>query len=182
MGATGIHVLLLRGINVGGRNRVPMADLRALLTGLGADDVVTHLQSGNVVCRASGSSAALAARTAEALAADLDVRVPVLGRPAARLVALTTGNPLAHLDDDPTRLHVTFLDGPPEPDRAAALAEEADAFAPERVVVDGAECFLHVPGPYHEARLGNAFLERRLGRTATTRNWRTVLALAELAG
>ena len=78
-----------------------------------------------------------------------------------------------------------FLQPSPEftrPDRAAALAEEADAFAPERVVVDGAECFLHVPGPYHEARLGNAFLERRLGRTATTRNWRTVLALAELAG
>ena len=178
----GTHVLLLRGVNVGGHNRVPMAELRALLERLGCDDVVTHLQSGNAVCRAPGSSASLAARTAAALEVELGVRVPVLGRSGARLGALAAANPLVHLEEDPTRLHVTFLDGRPAPARMAELEAAAATFAPDRVVVDGADCFLHVPGSYHESRVGNAVLERRLGRVATTRNWRTVLALAELAG
>ena len=177
-----VHVLLLRGINVSGRNRVPMADLRALVTALGFDDVATYVQSGNLVCTGRGGPERAAALVADTLARELDVTVPVVGRSAAHWAHVVATNPLAGLEDDPKKLHVTFLDGVPESARAADLADAAEAFAPERLEVVGAEVFLHCPGGYGETPLSNAFLEKRLGRVATTRNWRTVGALADLAG
>jgi uncharacterized protein (DUF1697 family) len=173
-------VVLLRGINVGGRNRVPMAGLRDLVESLGADDVATYLQSGNVVCRAAGSPDLLAGRLAAALSTGFGVTVPVVARTGRRWSDLVRDNPLAGLDDDPTRLHVAFLSAPADPDRARALEEEAVAFAPERLVVSGADVYLHCPGGYADTPLQNAFLEKRLDRVATTRNWRTVTALADL--
>ena len=177
-----VHVLLLRGINVSGRNRVPMADLRALVTALGYEDVATYVQSGNLVCSGRGGPDRAAAQVADALARELDVTVPVVGRSAAHWAHVVATNPLARLEDDPKKLHVTFLDGVPDPARVADLADAAAAFAPERLEVVGAEVFLHCPGGYGETPLSNAFLEKRLGRVATTRNWRTVGALADLAG
>jgi uncharacterized protein (DUF1697 family) len=176
------QLLLLRGINVGGHNRVPMADLRALLTALGCEDVVTYVQSGNVVCRAGGTPEALGAELSAVLAAELGLSVPVVGRTAAQWAATVAGNPLLHLDDDPKRLHVTFLDGVPAPDRVAGLVAEAEGLAPEVLAISGRDVYLHLPSGYHKAKLTNTFLERRLGRVATARNWRTVLALADLAG
>ncbi len=176
------HVLLLRGINVSGRNRLPMADLRALVAALGYGDVTTYLQSGNLVCTGDDRADGVAAAVAAALSDELGLSVPVVGRTAAAWGAVVADNPLARLDDDPKKLHVTFLEGVPDPQRVAALTDESVAFAPERVEVVGAEAFLHCPGGYGETRLSNTFLEKRLGRVATTRNWRTVLALAELAG
>ena len=176
------YVLLLRGINVSGRNRLPMADLRALVAALGYGDVTTYLQSGNLVCTGDGRADDVAAAVATSLSGELGLSVPVFGRTAAAWGVVVADNPLAGLDDDPKKLHVTFLDGVPDPERVAALTAEAVAFAPERIEVVGAEAFLHCPDGYGEARLSNMFLEKRLGRMATTRNWRTVLALAELAG
>jgi uncharacterized protein (DUF1697 family) len=176
------RILLLRGVNVGGRNRLPMADLRALVDALGAEDVTTYLQSGNVVCRSDTGAEELAAGLAAAIASQAGLTVPVVGRTGDEWAAVVAGNPLVDLDDDPKRLHVTFLDGPPEPGRLDEVVAAAAGFAPERMAVVGADVFLHVPHGYHEAKLSNAFLERRLGRVATTRNWRTVVALGELAG
>ncbi len=176
----GGRVLLLRGINVGGHNRLPMADLRALVAALGAEEVVTHLQSGNVVCRSPEAAGDLAAALATAITAEVGLTVPVVGRTGDQWAATVAGNPLVDLDDDPRRLHVTFLDGVPDASRVDEVVVAASGFAPERLAVVGADVFLHVPYGYHEAKLSNAFLERRLGRVATTRNWRTVLALGEL--
>lgn len=176
------HVLLLRGINVSGRNRLPMADLRAVVTALGFADVATYLQSGNLVCSGRGTPEQAAARVADALARELDLTVPVVGRRAEHWADLMTTNPLADLEDDPKKLHVTFLDGVPDPGRVTDLEGETAALAPERLEVVGADVFLHCPGGYGETALSNAFLEKRLGRVATTRNWRTVGALADLAG
>ena len=174
-------VLLLRGINVGGRNRLPMADLTALLATLGMADVVTHLQSGNVVCTGPGTAAGVAGRLAAALATELGLTVPVVGRTAAEWAALVDANPLTGCTDDPKLLHVTVLDGVPDGSRVEDLEREASAFAPERLAVSGADVYLFCPGGYADTPLQNAFLERRLGRVATTRNWRTVTALAGLA-
>jgi uncharacterized protein (DUF1697 family) len=176
------HILLMRGVNVGGHNRLPMADLRALLGTFGFADVTTYLQSGNAVCNAEGSPEEVAAQVAAGLEAGLGLTVPVVARTAGQWAALVAANPLVHLDDDPKRLHVTFLDGPPDSDRLTALGDEATALAPERVEVVGADAFLYTPGGFGVTRFTPSFLERRLGRVATTRNWRTVLALAELAG
>jgi uncharacterized protein (DUF1697 family) len=172
----------MRGINVGGRNRLPMADLRELVAGLGLADVVTHLQSGNLLCTGTGTAHAVAARVAGALRDELQLDVPVVGRTASEWAGMIEANPLASLDEDPRKLHVTCLDGVPDKRRVSDLESEAEPFAPDRLVVVGADVFLHCPGSYADTPLQNAFLERRLGRVATTRNWRTVLALGELAG
>ena len=174
------HVILLRGVNVGGHNRLPMADLRTLLASLGLGGVVTYLQSSNAVGMSTGTPAELAAAVADGLASHLGLSVPVIVRSGTEWAATEAANPLIGFDDDPTRLHVTFLDGPPEPDRVRTLAGEAAALAPERIEVVGSDAFLHTPGGFGSTAFTPAFLERRLGRVATTRNWRTVLALRDL--
>jgi uncharacterized protein (DUF1697 family) len=176
------HVVLMRGVNVGGHNRLPMADLRSLLDSLGYTDVATYLQSGNAVCTATGTPAEVAAEVAAGLDRELGLSVPVMVRSARQWGALVSANPLAHLEDDPKRLHVTFLDGPPDADHLAALADEAAALAPERIEVVGADAYLLTPNGFAATKFTPSYLDRRLGRVATTRNWRTVLALAELAG
>ena len=176
----GSVVLLLRGINVGGRNRLPMADLRAIVGGLGLGDVRTHLQSGNVVATGTGAPAEHAAALAAALDDALSLTVPVVGRSGDEWTALAAANPFAGDEDDPTRLHVTFLDGAPDPDRVAALRSRIDDSRGDRLAVVGSDVFLHLSAGYADTPFQNAVLEKQLGRVATTRNWRTVLALAEL--
>ena len=174
--------LLLRGVNVGGHRRVPMADRRSLLGALGCEDVVTYLQSGNAVCRSDLPVGRLASVTEGALQTELGVTVRVVARSSDQWATTVSGNPLLGLDDDPTRLHVVFLESAPDRDRRDALVTEATAFAPERLVVSGHDAYLHTPDGYHRAKLNHALLERRLGLAATARNWRTVVALADLAG
>ncbi len=175
-------VLLLRGINVGGHNRLPMADLRALVSGLGHSDVRTHLQSGNVVCVGTGSPSDMADALSSAILEELSLTVPVVARTAGDWNALAAANPFVDDEDDPRKLHVTFLDSVPDPDRVVDLEAQSEEFAPDRFAVGGPDVFLHFPAGYADTKLQNAVLERRLGRIATTRNWRTVTALAELAG
>ena len=178
----GTLVLLLRGINVGGHNRLPMGDLRAVVAGLGFDDVRTHLQSGNVVCAGAGRPVEVADALSGAIAEELGLRVPVVARTGAEWGALVAANPFAGVEEDPKKLHVTFLADVPDPDRVGGLEAQAGEFAPDRFVVRGPEVYLHFPGGYADTPLQNAVLEKRLGQVATTRNWRTVTALAALAG
>lgn len=173
-------VALLRGVNVGGV-RLGMADLRRLVTDLGHQDVKTYLQSGNVVFGSAVDDAEALARGIErALADELGLTVPVLVRSAGGLAAVAGGNPYAGHEDDPTRLLVAFLATAPEPSAVAALtvpAGETVAFT-----FTGREVFLHYPdGGYGRSKFTNAYLEKKLGVIATTRNWRSVRALAELA-
>ena len=178
------YLLLLRGINVGGRNRLPMADLRALVSDLGHGDVRTHLQSGNVVCTGTGRPEEVADALSTAIRDQLSLAVPVVARKADQWAAIVGGNPFVGDEDDPKRLHVTFLAAQPAPDKVAGLLAqaEAEAFAPDRLAVVGQDVYLHIPGSYADSPLQNGVLEKRLGQVCTTRNWRTVTALAELAG
>jgi uncharacterized protein (DUF1697 family) len=178
----GVVVAMLRSINVGGRNRVAMPDLRALVTGLGFGDVATYVQSGNVVFTGAGTPGAAARAVEERIAADLGLEIPVIARTADQLLDLVDSNPLADADEDPTRLHVTFLSAPPDQRKVAALAALEGRFGADRFEVVGQDVVLHCPGGYGETKLNNAYFERRLGVTATTRNWRTVCTLADMAG
>lgn len=176
------YLLLLRGINVGGRNRLPMADLRALTTALGFEDVITYLQSGNLVCTGTGPAGDAAVRVADSLRDELSLTVPVVARTSGDWAEVLAGNPFTSDEEDPKKLHVTFLDGVPDADQVAGLDAEAGSFAPDRLAIAGADVYLHFPGGYADTPLQNAFLERRLGRVATTRNWRTVTVLAGMVG
>jgi uncharacterized protein (DUF1697 family) len=175
------YVSLLRGINVSGRNRIAMADLRALFEAHGHHDVTTYVQSGNVVSRSSTRGAGAVARAIQrAIADDLGLDVTVLVRTPAELHRILEGNPFLGPGADVAKLHVTFLGEPAAATRAAAL--DGGAFAPDRFAVHGREVYVHCPDGYGRTKINNTFFERKLGVTATTRNWNTVTQLAELAG
>jgi uncharacterized protein (DUF1697 family) len=175
-------VAMLRSINVAGRNRLPMADLRALMSALGFEDAVTYLQSGNVVFSGAGTPKAVGRAIEEQITADLGLEVPVVVRSSRQLQKTVESTPFSRLDVDPKTRHVTFLAQLPEPQAVGELEALDGRFGTDRFEVVGPDVFLYCPGGYGETKLNNAFLERRLGVVATTRNWRTVLALADMAG
>ena len=181
-------VALLRSVNVGGRNRVPMAELRAMVESLGMRSVLSYVQSGNLVFDASGSPAKAAEAIEEGISATFGLEVPVIVRTSRQVAGILRAHPFALPGVDPRTVHVTFLAGPPEADRAEALARTAaearedGAFGDDRFEMAGTDIFLHCPGGYGETKLNNGFFERRTGVVATSRNWRTVTTLAAMAG
>ena len=180
MPASTRYVALLRGINLGARNKLAMGDLRALVESLGGTDVETYVQSGNVAFGSTASAGRLETALAEKLRTVHTLEVPVLVRSSAELDELAKRNPFLRTGADATSLHVTFLAGKPK--RALVEALDPVTSAPDELRVVGREVYLLCPNGYGRSKLSNAFFEKRLGEVATTRNWRTVLALAELAG
>jgi len=169
-------VALLRGINLGGRNKVPMAELRELFEETGCGSVSTYIQSGNVLfTHPAGGRDALARRLEQAVQETFGVSSPVVLRTTAELVRIACSHPFGA---DTSRSHVAFLDREP----ADPHALESLDVAPDRFELAGSEVYLLYPNGVHGSRLTGALLERRLGAIATLRNWRTVTSLAELAG
>ena len=173
------YAALLRGINVGGNKRIAMADLRALIEGLGHGSVKTHLQSGNVVFESpKRSDKALAAAIEKAIAAELGMDVTVIVRRSDELAAVVNAGPYGTRTPDHKRIHVAFLSE--KPTAAAVRGLGIEEFAPDEMTVIGRDVHLLYPDGYARTKLTNAVLEKRLGVRATTRNWRTVAALADL--
>jgi uncharacterized protein (DUF1697 family) len=169
------YAALLRAVNLGARNRVAMADLRALAEELGGKDVRSYVQSGNVVFRHAVGAAKLEEALEQAIAREFGLQITVVVRSAAQLARVVQANPF-----DPAEVYVSFLASAP---RRAAVHELVEAdHGPDTIAVKGKEVYLCLPGGYGQSRLNNAFLERKLGVRATLRNWRTVTAVAELAG
>ncbi len=173
---------MLRSVNVGGRNRLAMDGLRSLMGALGFDDVATYLQSGNVTFAGTGSARDAGEAIERAIATGPGLEVRVLVRTRTDLAGVLRATPFGHLDVDPRTLHVSFLDVEPERSVVEALADRDGSFGADRFEVVGREVYLHCPGGYGNTKLNNGYLERSLGVTATTRNWRTVVALAERCG
>ncbi len=170
------YAALLRGVNVGGR-RLAMPELAAALAGLGFEQVGTYLQSGNAVFVAPGTAEAVAGGVESALLDRVGLDIPVLVRSSPELDAVVAANPFLEVERDPTKLHVTFLGE----EKDGAAVEPPGGRGRDTFEILGREVFLHCPDGYGRSKLTNGFFERRLGTVATTRNWRTVLALADLA-
>ena len=173
------YAALLRGVNLGSHNKVAMPRLRTLISGLGCDATTTYRQSGNVVFTSDRNARDLREGIETALERELDVRAAVLLRTKSELEALLAANPFADRTDDPRRLHVIFLDV--APDRARLGSFDSAEFAPDEFRLLGRDMFAFYPGGYGRTKLTTATIEKRLAVTATSRNWRTVTALAELA-
>jgi uncharacterized protein (DUF1697 family) len=163
---------LLRGINLGKR-QVKMADLRAAVEALGHTDVETYLQSGNVVFTPAGKPSA---ELAAGLTAALGMEIAVVLRTGKELAKVIAANP--YPVDDPTRVVVTFLaEGRP---KHALDGIDQSAFTPDELTFTGREVYLKLPNGQARSKLVEALAKQDLGTTATTRNWRTVTALADL--
>ncbi len=171
------YAALLRGINLGARNKVSMADLKELFAALDADDVETYLRSGNVVFK-TAASPRLANDIEKRISRDLGLDIAVLLRTRTELQKIVADNPFAGKGSDLEKVHVTFLAEAPK--RALATKIDADRFAPDEFRVVRREVYLRCPNGYGTSKLSNAFFEKRLGVVATTRNWKTVTKLAEL--
>jgi uncharacterized protein (DUF1697 family) len=173
-------VALLRAVNVAGRNRVPMRELEAAVSGLGHRDVATYLQSGNVVFRArSGNEEAVRNGLERGLEEAFGREIVALVRSSPDLAQIVSRAPWAGEELDHRTVHVAFLAAVPGPDRIPGL--DPDRSPPDTVAVDGRQAYLRYPGGSGRTKLTLDYLERTLGVQGTARNWRTVTALAELA-
>jgi uncharacterized protein (DUF1697 family) len=177
-------VALLRAVNVGGRS-LPMSSLREIVAGLGHRDVVTFIQSGNVVfttdrpSRTVAQRDAIGAEIAGALASEAGLKTTVMIRTAGELRAAIEAMPFAADEPNHSRLMVVFLAGKPAVRAVRTL--EPDRFAPDRFEVAGREMFVHYPNGAGRSKFNGAYYDKRLGVPGTARNLNTVAKLAELA-
>jgi uncharacterized protein (DUF1697 family) len=174
------HLALLRGVNVGGRKRVPMEALRQTALDLGLSGALTYLQSGNLAFLAPESEGRRAGEMLHrALSERFGVSAAVIVRPHAALSAVIAANPFAEAArSDPAHLLVVFMDEAPDPGGLAPL--RAAARLGEQVEVIGNEVFVHYAGGVADSRLTAALIDRTLRATGTARNWNTVMALEAL--
>lgn len=173
-------VILLRGINLGPANRLPMADLRGALDNAGIAEPRTLLQSGNVIVDWDGEQEELEQLAAATIERRFGLRIPVLIRSASDLRAVVEGNPFGRQAiSEPKRLQVTFLAAAPDP--AGVSAAEAAIKPGELLHAQGRELYTFHPQGIADSKLALALTGRALGVQATSRNWTTVTKLLTMA-
>jgi uncharacterized protein (DUF1697 family) len=172
-------IVLLRGVNVGGANRLGMADLRAAMTGLGHTDVSTYIQSGNIVLQSSGTDrAALAAEICAAVRSRFGLSVSAVLRTHDELRAALAGNPFEPQSNG-TGVLIMFLSDVPAPEDVAVL--ERDRFLPDRFELIGSEVYGFYPNGAGRSKMTLDYFEKRLHVRATGRNLNTVAKLIEMS-
>jgi uncharacterized protein (DUF1697 family) len=173
------YVALLRGVNILGRNKLPMADLATLFTRIGCSQVATYIQSGNVCFKADPVTAQRLPEELAGLILDrFGFRVPVILRSAQAMRRIVAKNPFHHSGIAVQSLHVAFLTERPDPRRLAALDPQrspGDLFA-----VSGMEVYLKLANGVSGTKFTNTYFDSVLGVTSTFRNWRTVQNLVVL--
>ncbi|MET9320666.1 DUF1697 domain-containing protein [Streptomyces sp. NPDC003038] len=177
------YAALLRGVNVGGAKRVPMAELRSVLEGLGHGDVQTYLQSGNAVFSSTQKDPAVLARELEAaIEARFGFRVPCLVVDGDYLRAVADACPFPAAELEGRQLHAVFFSEQPAEDRFAAL--DAPSFLPEEYRIGDRVLYLYAPNGLGRSKLAEALARPAVvrGIDVTTRNWNTVVKLVELTG
>jgi uncharacterized protein (DUF1697 family) len=177
------RIALLRGINVGGRNVLAMAELRAAMRELGFDNVLTHIQSGNVVFDTTAASdeddPTIAERITSVIAERHGLSVRVVLRTVAQLTQAAAGHPDADSGIDSKLLHVVFLDAAPS--AAAVAALDPRPYEPDGWTVVGRDVYVRYPEGSARSKLTLDVFERAFGVTATARNLNTVRKVADLA-
>jgi uncharacterized protein (DUF1697 family) len=172
-----VHVALLRGINVGGKNKLPMRELAAMFEAAGCTDVKTYIASGNVIFKATAAVArTLAAKVEKQIAKDHGLRVPVVVRTAKELASAVENNPYVARDD---HSHVLFL--AERPTKAAVAGLDANRSPGDEFAVIGRDVFLYCPNGVAKTKLTNDYFDRKLATTSTGRNFRTVRKLVEMS-
>ncbi len=172
------YAVMLRGINLGPRRRIPMADLRTLLTDAGFAQVATHLQSGNVVLASDRAPVSLETEVGRLISERFGFAVPVLARSGAELSAIVAHDPIPAAAQDPRRYQVTFLGEAPGAESVSRL--QALVAGAERLAVAGRELYSFHPDGIARSRLAAQLTAGWLGARVTVRNWSTVTTLREM--
>jgi uncharacterized protein (DUF1697 family) len=176
---SGTYLALLRGINVGGKNKLLMRDLCEMFSSVGCEDVRTFIQSGNVIFRASPAlSAGIPGLIAAQIAKTFGYRTPVVLRTSEQLGDVIRNNPLLESGVAEETLHVLFLADLPSPDLVGKL--DPHRSTPDAFIVRGREVYLRLPNGVARSKLTNDYFDSKLATTSTARNWRTVTKLFEL--
>jgi uncharacterized protein (DUF1697 family) len=175
----GKYVALMRGINVGGKNMLPMVDLAKMFVAAGCGEVRTYIQSGNVIFCAERELAEFVAEAiAKQIAKKFKIQVPVVVRSEKELEEIVANNPFIKPGAAGDNLHVMFLADLPERERVAGL--DVKRSSPDEFIVRGREIFLKLPNGAGRSKLTNAYFDSKLKTVSTSRNWRTVLKLVEM--
>ncbi len=171
------HVALLRGINVGGKNMLPMKDLSQMFSASGCANVRTYIQSGNVIFEAPAG-----VKVAHMITAKIEkrfgYRIPVILRTSAQLNKTIRDNPFLSTGVQKKTLYVCFLADAPKSSAIATL--DPARSAPDAFQVLGQEIYLHLPNGVADSKLTNAYFDSKLSTICTARNWATVLKLAAM--
>jgi uncharacterized protein (DUF1697 family) len=170
-------VALLRGINVGGKAKLAMADLRSIAEDLGYGDVATYIQSGNLVLSTARSAPTVGRELTAAIASSSSVKPAVVVRTRSQLAEIVDGNPFLARGEDPDHVHVVFMEGPA---KAAITRLDLLAYEPDEAIAVGKDLHLLLPNGVGRSKLA-ADIGRAKHVVGTQRNWRTVTKLLAMA-
>ncbi|GGB82766.1 DUF1697 domain-containing protein [Dyadobacter sediminis] len=173
------YIALLRGINVSGSNLIKMPVLQTLFEAAGCEAVKTYMQSGNVVfTHQTLTCQDLVGKIMNMIRNELEMNVPVLVMKRSELLEIRQNNPFLHgRNEEVSQLHVTFLSEKPDPEKWEKM--DPGKYLPDELVLADQVIYLFCPSGYGKTKLHNNFFESKLKVTATTRNWKTILALAD---
>jgi len=177
-----VFISILRGINVSGQKKIKMEDLKSLYILLGFQDVVTYIQSGNVIfCSKLTNKKNLKCKIEAAIEKKYKFTVPVDIRTSTEIKKIISKCPFGNINliEEGTKVLVTFFHSKPAVDNIKALQQYVKM--PEKLIFGDNELYLYCPDGYGKSKLSNTFIEKKLGVDATTRNWRTVCQLNELS-
>lgn len=172
------HLALLRAINVGGKNILPMKDLAQMFSDAGCTSVRTYIQSGNVVFETTSAAPKIVELVKTTIEKKFGYRVPMVLRTSQQLLKTIRGNPFLKAGAHEKMLYVYFLADPPTARAVATL--DSDRSAPDAFHVLGQEIYLHLPNGMGKSKLTNAYFDSKLSTISTARNWATVLTLAAM--
>jgi uncharacterized protein (DUF1697 family) len=177
------YISILRGINVSGQKQVRMTDLKALYEELGFSNVITYIQSGNVIFN-SGLKVTITEISGlieEGIMKEFGFHVPVIIRSVDELKSVILANPFVKKEGPvPAKLYITFLKNKPQTTDIDNINNTN--FLPDKFIILEREVYLDCAGGYGTTKLSNTFFENKLKVKATTRNWNTVNKLMEIAG
>ncbi len=173
-------IALLRGINVTGRNKIPMRELCAVCADLGWEDVRSYIQSGNLVFQADDKPTKLETDLERAIERRFALSIPILVRAATVWPDYVRDNPYPDASQsEPNHVMLALSKVAPKPDAAAKLQERA--VRGESILQVGDALWVHYAGGVAKSKLSPALFDRLVGSPVTARNWRTVLKLQEMA-
>ena len=178
------YISILREINVGGKRKILMKDLKELYQNLGFSDVETYIQSGNVTFNSDNlDKKEISQKLEKAIFEKYNFEVPIIIRTKEELLKIQSSNPFIKSEEDKeeliNNLHLTFLEDIPMTENIKK-AKEIESKTNDKFEIIENNTFVFCEGKYHTSKLTNNFFEKKLKTKATTRNWRTIEKLTKI--